>query len=118
MPSITCTTIFQNGLEVLFPPEWVDGQFKWEFKEDIDITYFDLLKHLSQICTDKEMFFADKANSELGVRPGILVLVDDVDLELVLESEGIPDESTGTITNNFPLTNGSTILFISTLHGG
>ena len=55
-----------------------------------------------------ELFLKDKNEkdvSKLDVRPGILVLVNDADWELVGQTEYI-------------LENGDNVTFISTLHGG
>ena len=55
-----------------------------------------------------ELFLKDKNesdNSKLDVRPGILVLVNDSDWELVGQTE-------------YLLENNDNITFISTLHGG
>ena len=53
--------------------------------------------------TEREEFFVD--NDGISIRPGILVLVDDVDWELVDKED-------------YALKEGDTIAFISTLHGG
>ena len=56
----------------------------------------------------KELFLKDKTetnNSKLDVRPGILVLVNDSDWELVGQTK-------------YVLENNDNITFISTLHGG
>lgn len=54
-----------------------------------------------------ELFLKDKdsSESELDVRPGILVLVNDADWELVGQT-------------SYVLQDGDTVTFISTLHGG
>lgn len=52
-----------------------------------------------------ELFLRDPKAEKLDVRPGILVLVNDADWELVGET-------------SYPLLDGDKITFISTLHGG
>jgi len=52
-----------------------------------------------------ELFLKDPTASELDVRPGILVLINEADWELMGQTDYILEE-------------GDTVTFISTLHGG
>jgi ubiquitin related modifier 1 len=52
-----------------------------------------------------ELFLKDPAASKLDVRPGILVLINEADWELMGQTD-------------YALEDGDTIAFISTLHGG
>ncbi|CAN6647858.1 ubiquitin-related modifier 1 [Trichomonascus vanleenenianus] len=88
---------FSGGLEQLFGGEKTK---QLEVEDGVDIKW--LLGNLKDQMTDSrhDLFLQDD-----HVRPGILVLVNDADWELVGEEEYI-------IQNN------DTILFASTLHGG
>lgn len=96
---------FTGGLELLFSnqrkhnvclPNLVSN-------EPADVT--DLIHHLrDNLLTERREFFIDERNNDT-VRPGILVLINDVDWEL--EGEG-----------DYCLGDGDEIVFISTLHGG
>lgn len=72
-----------------------------------------------------ELFLKDPAASELDVRPGILVLINEADWELMgqteyaLEVQNISSRfMTGFFKSFFSLQEGDTVAFISTLHGG
>jgi ubiquitin related modifier 1 len=52
-----------------------------------------------------ELFLKDPTASKLDVRPGILVLINEADWELMGQTDYILEE-------------GDTVAFISTLHGG
>lgn len=88
--------VFNGGLEFLF------GKEKMEFEtEKSKYLLKDLVLELKGKL-DKPNFFVDTSNA---VRPGILVLVNDTDYEL-LDGE------------NYELKDKDEIVFISTLHGG
>lgn len=88
--------VFNGGLEFLF------GKEKMEFEtEKSKYLLKDLVLELKGKL-DKPHFFVDTSNS---VRPGILVLVNDTDYEL-LDGE------------NYEIKDKDEIVFISTLHGG
>jgi len=68
-------------------------------------TLTDLYKYIhSAVLTSRHDFFMDPEEEE--VRPGILVLVNDTDVEVYPEG------------NEYVLKEGDTVAFISTLHGG
>jgi len=68
-------------------------------------TLTDLYKYIhSTVLTSRHDFFMDPEEEE--VRPGILVLVNDTDVEVYPEG------------NEYVLKEGDTVAFISTLHGG
>jgi ubiquitin related modifier 1 len=88
-----------GGLELLFSS-------KKAFDVSLDVenpTIRDLIIHLEKnyLKQRPELFVSE----ENGVRPGILVLINDVDWEL-------EDKE------NYKISNGDQISFISTLHGG
>lgn len=90
-----------GGLELLF-----DNRRKIAIKDEVK-TVRDLLPLL------RDTYMPDKRKQSLflqdsdggSVRPGILVLINDTDWELMGELE-------------YQLKDGDTVLFISTLHGG
>ena len=90
---------FSGGLELLFASKKsFDVSLDVESPKLSDLIDYLVKKHLKQ---RPELFVSE----ENGVRPGILVLINDVDWELE-EKE------------NYKLLNGDQISFISTLHGG
>jgi len=96
---------FSGGAELLFGkvrqhqvslpntnPTWSVGQLLFWIKEN-------LLKERP------ELFLKDPTAAKLDVRPGILVLINEADWELMGQTDYILEE-------------GDTVAFISTLHGG
>jgi ubiquitin related modifier 1 len=67
------------------------------------VTY--IAQHLLPSDSDVSMFLASPARPDEGVRPGILVLIDETDYEVLEELET-------------ELEGGERVLFVSTLHGG
>ncbi|KAI8393908.1 ubiquitin-related modifier 1 [Radiomyces spectabilis] len=103
MATITVNVEFSGGMELLFnnerkhkitlPAQSENGQ---------PTTLQTLILHIrDNLMTDKKDLFVDKDT----VRPGILVLINNVDWELCDELE-------------YELQNNDEIVFISTLHGG
>jgi ubiquitin related modifier 1 len=87
--------VFNGGLEFLFKGD------KLVYESDKTMTLKDLIIELKGKI-DKPHLFVGEGNS---VRPGILVLINDTDYELL---EGI----------DYVLKDRDEIIFISTLHGG
>ena len=90
--------IVSGGLDICF-----DGrkQLELDFEEN-EMTARQLIQHLRVACNQKKMdFFV----SQDGIRPGILVLINDADWELEEKEEAM-------------LRDRDRVSFISTLHGG
>lgn len=90
---------FGGGTELLFDKQ---KSIDLELISDKDWTISELIKHLCQHhIKERVELFA----SGTKIRPGILILVNDVDYEIVGG-------------DHYKLKEGDRILFISTLHGG
>uniref|UniRef100_A0A0K0EJI4 Ubiquitin-related modifier 1 homolog n=1 Tax=Strongyloides stercoralis TaxID=6248 RepID=A0A0K0EJI4_STRER len=92
---------FGGGVEMIFNNQKsikinLDDNKKWTVKDILDW----LLKNLMKDCEMPEIFIVNG-----NVRPGILVLINDCDWEVL--------DGVNTVINN-----NDTITFISTLHGG
>ncbi|KAI8074015.1 ubiquitin-related modifier 1 [Gongronella butleri] len=102
MADLTINVEFSGGMELLFNNE---RKHKISMPAQIDgrpTKLQDLLLHIrDDIMTEKKDLFVDNDT----VRPGILVLINDVDWELCDELE-------------YQLEDKDEIVFISTLHGG
>ncbi|KAI8884897.1 ubiquitin related modifier 1 [Backusella circina FSU 941] len=103
MPDLTIKIEFSGGMELLFQNVSKHTlQFPAHNAEDKKSTLQDLILYIrDNMMTDKKDLFVDKET----VRPGILVLINNVDWELCDELE-------------YELENNDEIVFISTLHGG
>ena len=98
------TIEFKGGMELLFGNETRkelnlfsdthDSPYDWTIKDLINLLKE---KHLKE---RPELFVVNDS-----IRPGVLILVNDVDWEILGE-------------NDYKIQNGDKILFISTLHGG
>ncbi|KAJ2716216.1 Ubiquitin- modifier 1, partial [Coemansia sp. Cherry 401B] len=101
---------FADGLDTLIDPKEltkVDGRMKATIPfATSTVTMMDLIKRIRDeyIKTDRELFYTDK-----GLRPGILVLVNDADWELTDDGVDKYEQELG---------NKDEVVFISTLHGG
>jgi ubiquitin related modifier 1 len=93
------TVEFSGGLELLFDKK---KNHSLEFPDDKSLTLRDLVRWIKDHLLKEraELFYIDDS-----VRPGILVLINDCDWELM---DGI----------EYKLEPNDTIVFISTLHGG
>jgi len=90
---------FSNGLETLFNKQ---KNHEIEFKEETNPTISDLVVYVKKhLLLGKEELFSQGSS----VRPGIIVLVNDTDWELLGQNE-------------YQLQENDSISFISTLHGG
>ncbi|KAK5944971.1 Ubiquitin- modifier 1 [Knufia obscura] len=103
-PTLTLTIEFTGGLEMLFsniPSHTISVPAKND--SGSNLTVGDLIPWLCEhLMKDsrKELFVLDG-----GVRPGILVLINEADWELEGEDK-------------YELKDGDNVLFVSTLHGG
>lgn len=88
--------VFNGGLEFLF-----GNKDKMVHETDTEVTLRDLIIVLKKQ-VEKPNLFVGEGNT---VRPGILVLINDVDYELL---DGV----------DYKLQDKDEIIFISTLHGG
>lgn len=89
---------FSGGLEIIFQNKTI----AIEINKDGEITVSDVVNELKKHILERPEFFLTK---EGEVRPGILVLVNDADWEIYEKEHTI-------------VSNGDSISFISTLHGG
>uniref|UniRef100_A0A0K0FCC5 Ubiquitin-related modifier 1 homolog n=1 Tax=Strongyloides venezuelensis TaxID=75913 RepID=A0A0K0FCC5_STRVS len=92
---------FGGGVELIFDNQKsikikLDDDKKWTVKDLLDY----LLKNMMKDCKTPEIFILNG-----NVRPGILVLINDCDWEIL--------DGVNTVINNNDI-----ITFISTLHGG
>ena len=99
--SAKCKVQFSGGLEMYFNNER-EIQLEFSHAQDAQWTIRDLIEKLrvGHMSDKEEMFVANGT-----VRPGIIVLINDTDWELM-------------DTNDYPIENNDIIAFISTLHGG